>query len=69
MGGVVVGATGNLGASVLGSLENAERVESVLGLERRLPNLTVPKVRWTSAVSVTSAMVSEIRGDCAVVSL
>ncbi len=45
---VVVGATGNLGTSVLRSLENEESVESVLGLARRLPDLTVPKVEWAS---------------------
>ncbi|MFL6009612.1 MAG: NAD-dependent epimerase, partial [Rubrobacteraceae bacterium] len=34
---VVVGATGNIGTSVLRSLEKEDRVESVLGLARRLP--------------------------------
>ena len=36
---VVVGATGNIGTSVLRSLEKEDSVESVLGLARRLPDL------------------------------
>ncbi|MDQ3833559.1 MAG: NAD-dependent epimerase, partial [Actinomycetota bacterium] len=32
---VVLGATGNVGTSVLRSLEGEERVESILGLARR----------------------------------
>jgi nucleoside-diphosphate-sugar epimerase len=42
---VVVGATGNVGTSVLDALERDETVASVLGLARRLP--AVP--RWTKA--------------------
>ena len=42
---VVVGATGNVGTSVLRSLENEERVESVLGVARRLPGLRMPTPR------------------------
>ena len=54
---VVVGATGNLGTSVLRSLENEESVESILGLARRLPDLTVPKVEWASADVVSDDLV------------
>jgi UDP-glucose 4-epimerase len=66
---VVVGATGNLGTSVLRSLEGEERVESVLGLARRLPDLTVPKVEWASADVVTDDLVPHFRGADAVVLL
>lgn len=66
---VVVGATGNIGTSVLRSLENEEQVESVLGLARRLPNLTVPKVEWASADVVTDDLVPHFRGADAVVLL
>jgi nucleoside-diphosphate-sugar epimerase len=66
---VVVGATGNIGTSVLRSLENEERVESVLGLARRLPNLTVPKVEWASADVVTDDLAVHFRGADAVVLL
>src|ERR687897_2172414 len=66
---VVVGATGNIGTSVLRSLEKEERVESVLGLARRLPGLTMPKVEWASADVVTDDLVPHLRGVDAVVLL
>jgi UDP-glucose 4-epimerase len=66
---VVVGATGNIGTSVLRSLEKEERVESVLGLARRLPGLTMPKVEWASADVVTDDLVPQLRGADVVVLL
>ena len=65
----IVGATGNIGTSVLRSLEGEERVESVLGLARRLPGLRVPKVEWASADVVTDDLVPHLRGADAVVCL
>ena len=41
---VVTGASGNIGTSVLGALVEEPRVESVLGVARRLPELELPKV-------------------------
>lgn len=46
---VVVGASGNVGTSVLRELADDPAVESVLGLSRRLPGLRFPKVEWRSA--------------------
>jgi UDP-glucose 4-epimerase len=66
---VVVGATGNIGTSVLRSLEKEERVESVLGLARRLPALTMPKVEWAAADVVSDDLVPHLRGADAVVLL
>src|ERR687883_1392999 len=66
---VVVGATGNLGTSVLRSLQKEESVESVLGLARRLPGLTVPKVEWAAADVVDDDLVPHFRGADAVVLL
>ena len=66
---VVVGATGNLGTSVLRSLSTESRVESVLGVARRLPDLTIPKVEWASADVVTDDLVPLFRGADAVVCL
>jgi len=66
---VVVGATGNLGTSVLRSLADEPRVESVLGLARRLPSLTMPKVEWGSADVVNDDLVPRLRGADAVVLL
>jgi UDP-glucose 4-epimerase len=66
---VVVGATGNVGTSVLRSLENEERVESVLGLARRLPGLRMEKVEWARADVVEDDLVPHFRGADAVVLL
>src|SRR5215218_955110 len=66
---VVVGATGNLGTSVLRSLEKEESVESILGLARRLPGMTVPKVEWAAADVVDDDLVPHFRGVDAVVLL
>jgi UDP-glucose 4-epimerase len=66
---VVVGATGNIGTSVLRSLEKEESVESVLGLARRLPGLSIPKVEWVSADVVSDDLVHLFRGADAVVLL
>ena len=66
---VVVGATGNIGTSVLRSLENEERVESILGIARRRPALRVPKTEWAEADIVTDDLVPHLRGADAVVLL
>src|SRR4051812_19420844 len=66
---VVVGATGNLGTSVLASLRDEARVESVLGVARRRPVLTVPKVEWAQADIASSDLVPLFRGADAVVHL
>jgi UDP-glucose 4-epimerase len=66
---VVVGATGNLGTSVLRSLEKEDSVVSVLGLARRTPGLAMPKVEWASADLVSDDLVPHFRGADAVVLL
>ena len=66
---VVVGATGNIGTSLLRSLADEEKVESVLGLARRLPNLTMPKVEWASADVTKDDLAPHFEGADAVVSL
>jgi UDP-glucose 4-epimerase len=66
---VVVGATGNVGTSVLRSLENEERVESVLGLARRLPGLRMNKVEWAAADIARDDLVPHFRGADAVILL
>ena len=64
---VVVGATGNVGTSILRSLAAEEKVESVLGISRRLPNLVVPKVEWAEADVSSDDLVPLFRGADAVV--
>ena len=64
---VVVGATGNVGTSVIEALADEPRVDSVLGLARRLPGLEVPKVEWAQADVTRDELVPHVRGaDCVV---
>jgi len=46
---VVVGATGNVGTSVLHALAADERVDSIVGIARRRPSLSWPKTTWVEA--------------------
>ena len=66
---VIVGATGNVGTSVLRSLENEDRVESILGVARRLPNLRMSKVEWAAADVVKDDLAPLFRGADAVILL
>jgi nucleoside-diphosphate-sugar epimerase len=66
---VVAGATGNIGTSLLRSLEGEEKVESVVGLARRLPSLSMPKVEWASADVTSDDLAPHLEGADAVVSL
>ena len=64
---VVVGATGNVGTSLLEALAEEPRVESVLGLARRRPRLMLPKIEWAQADITRSDLVPHFRGaDCVV---
>src|SRR3954469_7559163 len=46
---VVVGASGNVGTSVLHALASDSSVDSVLGVARRLPSISFPKTDWAAA--------------------
>lgn len=46
---VVVGASGNVGTSVLRALAREERVESILGVSRRVPQQQFEKTDWAGA--------------------
>jgi UDP-glucose 4-epimerase len=64
---VVVGATGNVGTSLLEALVDEPRVDSVLGLARRRPRLELPKVEWAQADVARSDLLPHFRGaDCVV---
>lgn len=65
----VIGATGNLGTSVLRSLEGESSVESVLGVSRRLPGLSPAKVEWASADVTRDDLTGLLRGLDAVIVL
>jgi UDP-glucose 4-epimerase len=66
---VVVGATGNVGTSLLDALANDDRVDSVLGIARRVPAISIAKVEWTRADIATSDLQTLFRGADAVVHL
>jgi UDP-glucose 4-epimerase len=66
---VVVGATGNVGTSLLTALADEPQVESVLGLARRVPALRMPKTDWVAADIVHADLTELFRGADAVVHL
>jgi nucleoside-diphosphate-sugar epimerase len=66
---VVVGATGNVGSSVVEALSGDPAVDSVLGVARRRPALELPKVAWATADVSADDLVPHFRGADAVVHL
>ena len=66
---VVVGASGNVGTSVLRELTDEPAVESIVGLCRRVPKIGFPKVEWRAADVATSQLAPHFRGADAVVHL
>jgi nucleoside-diphosphate-sugar epimerase len=65
----VVGATGNVGTSVLRSLIADPAVDSIVGIARRAPTMELDKVEWVTADVLTSDLVSILRGSQAVIHL
>lgn len=66
---VVTGASGNVGTSVLEALGRERRVETILGLARRLPEVEMPKVEWARADVAADDLVPLFSGADAVVHL
>jgi nucleoside-diphosphate-sugar epimerase len=66
---VVVGATGNVGTSLLRALEKDPEVESILGLARRVPESQFPKTSWVRADVTESDLVPHFKGADVVVHL
>jgi nucleoside-diphosphate-sugar epimerase len=66
---VVTGASGNVGTSVLAALAAEPAVEEIVGIARRLPSLTLPKVKWRSADVAASELEPHFAGADAVVHL
>lgn len=66
---VVVGATGNVGTSVVETLGGCAEVGSILGVARRLPQWTVPKTEWAQADVTTSDLTGLFRGADVVIHL
>ncbi|MBW3594927.1 MAG: NAD-dependent epimerase/dehydratase family protein [Actinobacteria bacterium] len=65
----IVGATGNVGTSVLRSLIADPQIESIVGIARRRPSIELDKVEWAPADVVHSDLVPLLRGADAVVHL
>src|ERR687883_357826 len=67
---VVVGASGNVGTSVLAALADEPAVDSVLGIARRVPeDASFAKTEWAEADVVSDDLVPLFRGADAVVHL
>jgi UDP-glucose 4-epimerase len=66
---VVVGASGNVGTSLLRSLAAEPAVESILGLSRRVPKAEFPKTEWEAADVTRSPLDLLFDGADAVVHL
>jgi nucleoside-diphosphate-sugar epimerase len=66
---VVVGATGNVGTSLLEALAREDAVEEVLGIARRRPEAVYPKTTWAAADIRTADLRALFRGADAVVHL
>jgi UDP-glucose 4-epimerase len=64
---VVIGATGNVGTSVLDALADEPAVESVLGLARRTPARTWPKATFAAVDITRDELTPHFRGaDCVI---
>jgi UDP-glucose 4-epimerase len=64
---VVVGASGNVGTSVLEALIGDPAVGEIVGIARRRPSLTRPKTTWVQADVVDADLASLFRGaDCVI---
>jgi UDP-glucose 4-epimerase len=66
---VVLGATGNVGTSVLAALAGEPGVDSVLGVARRLPDLRYAKTDWAQADVSSSDLAPLFRGADVVIHL
>src|SRR5215208_6129724 len=66
---VVIGATGNVGTSVIQSLAGESAVDSVLGIARRRPEWSAPKTDWAETDVVIDDLRPHLQGADAVVHL
>src|SRR3954469_18064183 len=66
---VVVGASGNVGTSVLAALAADDDIESIVGIARRRPRLEVPKTEWVTADVAVDGLEPHFDGAGAVIHL
>jgi nucleoside-diphosphate-sugar epimerase len=64
---VVIGATGNVGTSLVAALGGDDSVDEIVGVARRRAALDVPKTTWVAANIESDDLVALCRGaDCVV---
>jgi nucleoside-diphosphate-sugar epimerase len=64
---VVVGATGNVGTSLVAALADDASVGSIVGVARRMPEWQPPKTVWVTRDVASDELVDAFRGaDCVV---
>lgn len=64
---VVLGATGNVGTSVVDALARDPQVEEIVGVARRIPELVVTKTSWAAADIGRDDLVPLLRNaDCVI---
>ncbi|MBO0864013.1 MAG: NAD-dependent epimerase/dehydratase family protein [Mycobacterium sp.] len=66
---VVVGATGNIGTSVVEVLAADEQIDAIVGVARRRPEWRPPKTTWVQADTSRDDLETHFRGADAVVQL
>ncbi len=66
---VIVGATGNVGTSVLEALEAEQQVEEIVAVARRAPQRSYPRTSFTAADIATDELAPIFAGADAVVHL
>lgn len=66
---VITGASGNVGSALVERLAHEPRVESLVGLCRRRPEWSPPKITWVEADMATDDLTSVFEGADAVVHL
>ncbi|GII66892.1 NAD-dependent epimerase [Sphaerisporangium krabiense] len=66
---IVVGATGNVGTSVISALERDSSVEAIVGVARRLPGWRPGRTEWRAADIATDDLTDLFTGADAVVNL
>jgi UDP-glucose 4-epimerase len=65
----VIGATGNVGTSLLRALAGDARVESIVGVARRTPSLALDKTTWHEADVARDDVTGVMRGSDVLVHL
>jgi UDP-glucose 4-epimerase len=66
---VIVGATGNVGSSLVRTFGATPEIDSIIGIARRRPKLEVARTRWAEADISSDELVALFRGADVVVHL